>query len=367
MALVTSEERIEYLEREINDLKEALSLAQAELEELALDTYKTKLEEAIEEKISSEKQAISQSLKEEIDTYHIQKNAEQLKITTTQVQELENKFNTLQKQLETTIQNHSTKAFSDLDTKASTALTSFTAEKTAAIDGFITEKSNTLQEFRVEKSSTLNKLSTQVAELEASYEKKLENLIRRSEEVLAIASSAALSTSFNEEKNYRKTAQNWSLGIFALVIVLMVFIPVALYYWGFIDIENWKERPQLALFAILKTAALEWPLIWIAKILSKKMQLQQRIYEEYAHKYAAALAYSAMRKDIKELHDGNYELAKDEELKSFTENLVAATFVNPSRVFDTPVSSEHPLEDIRTGIKDIASAIEKWSPTVNKD
>ena len=147
---VTSEERIEYLEREISDLKEALSSAQAELEELALDTYKAKLEEIIETKFSSESQAISQNLKEEIDTYHIQKNAEQLKITTTQVQELENKFNTLQKQLETTIQNHSTKAFSDLDTKASTALTSFTAEKTAAIDGFITEKSNTLQEFRVE-------------------------------------------------------------------------------------------------------------------------------------------------------------------------------------------------------------------------
>lgn len=358
MAPVTSEERIEYLEREINDLKEALSLAQAELEELAFDTYKTKLEEAIVEKFASERQAISQSLKEEINGHLSQKEAEQLKIAAAKAQELENKFGNLQKKLETDIQSNTTKTATELDAKITATLTTFNTEKKIAIEGFTTESSTHMKEFISEKVRNFNKLSADIDELKDDYIRKHNRLIEQAEEILAIASSATLSTSFNEEKKARKFAQNVTLICFSIVIFLMVSVPVLLYKLELIDILNWKTQPELAFFAFLKTATLEWPLIWIARLLSKKMQIQQEIYEEYAHKYACALAYSAMRKDIKDLNPDETDLAENKELITFNDKFANTTFVNPTRVFRKNIKTEIPI-DIQEAAQEITASLKK--------
>lgn len=200
--------------------------------------------------------------------------------------------------------------------------------------------------YNEENLKVVGEYSKKLSEIEHEYQNKLNTLVDKTKDVLADASTAVLTTSFKEEKQARFNSLRWSLAAFCFVVLVMLSVPVLLYMYGNIQIENWAQNPLLFVFSLAKAAALEWPLIWVASLLSKRMQLQQRVYEEYSHKYAAALSYSALRKDIKNLGKDCEGIANSTELKGFTERLVEAIYLNPSAVFDKKIESGSPTESI---------------------
>lgn len=217
-----------------------------------------------------------------------------------------------------------------------------------------TQKLNTLrQQISDEVQSTIEKFNAESDELISTYERKFSELENQAQGVLSHVSTAVLTTSFEQEKRARLVGLRFSLGFFAIVIVLMFGVPIGLYFTGNYQFEMWLDKPILFFFSVVKTIALEWPLIWIANILSKKMQLQQRIYEEYAYKYATALSYAAMRSDVKNIGDESTKIAASPELKGFRERLVDAVYINPSHVFEKQFDTGNPLERLAKIIKEI--------------
>ena len=186
--------------------------------------------------------------------------------------------------------------------------------------------------------------SSTFSDIETEYTNKLESLVNNAKDILGDASTYVLTTSFKEEKGARFKSLRWTLGAFCTVVFLMLLVPILLFNWGNLQIELWLQNPMLFVFSLAKAISLEWPLIWVAGLLSKRMQLQQRVYEEYSYKYAAALSYSALRKDIKAMGKDCEGVANSTELKGFTERLAEAIYLNPSAVFDQKIESGSPLD-----------------------
>ena len=76
------------------------------------------------------------------------------------------------------------------------------------------------------------------------------------------------------------------------------------------SITEWKENPILILFSIIKVFAFEWPLIWLANLLSKRIQIQERICEEYTFKYSVMLSYTILRNEIKLMNSNINDLSE---------------------------------------------------------
>ena len=255
---------------------------------------------------------------------------------------------------------------SDLDSKKNDLQKFFDEHKSTyenRINTFITsetQKLNTLrQQISDEIQSTIEKFNAESDELISTYERKFSELENQAQGVLSHVSTAVLTTSFEKEKKARLVGLRCSLLFFAIIIVFMLIVPIGLYFTGNYQFEMWFDKPILFFFSIVKTMALEWPLIWIANILSKKMQLQQRIYEEYAYKYATALSYAAMRSDVKNIGDESTKIAASPELKGFRERLVDAVYINPSHVFEKQLDTGNPIERLAKIIKEIGPDMAK--------
>lgn len=286
-------------------------------------------------KIENENKRNSEVLKSEVMVQSEKNNANNRTLLNEQITSLKNNN---QKFLDTLNQN-----FTDQVEQIRNSNSSILNKQLVSFKKEIDEIKNS---YAAENTEAIKNNSKIFSDIESEYRERLDLLVNNAKDILTDASTAVLTTSFKEEKQARFDSLRWSLAAFCFVVLVMLSVPVLLYIYGNIQIENWAQNPLLFVFSLAKAAALEWPLIWVASLLSKRMQLQQRVYEEYSHKYAAALSYSALRKDIKNMGKDCQDIANSTELKGFTDKLVEAVYLNPSAVFDKIVESGSPSESI---------------------
>ena len=167
------------------------------------------------------------------------------------------------------------------------------------------------------------------------------------EDILKEVSTGSMGSSFLKEKQLHAKSRLRLSFLFISCILIIAAIPCALYYFNILSsIIEWKECPILIIFALIKVMAFEWPFIWLANLVSRRMQIQERICEEYSFKYSVILTYAALRNEIKLMHPELNDLSEHQELKSFTEKMANAMFINPSTFFNKKIDSYSPINEL---------------------
>lgn len=196
---------------------------------------------------------------------------------------------------------------------------------------------------------------------------KLNDFIQKSENVMRIIDEyissqmkqkfdADIDVSLKKEiDNHNKNRED-AFKSFIFVIIFIIVLPIILYEANILStIEEWSTNPKLIFYAALKTAVFELPLIWIANMLSRRIQIQERICEEYTFKYATLLAYNSLREDIRLRNPDLKDLYQNEELKIFIEKVPSAMFNNPSSFFDKKIKNQSPIHELAEVVRTLGA------------
>lgn len=176
------------------------------------------------------------------------------------------------------------------------------------------------------------------------------------EALLPEALAVGLASSFKDEMKFHRSSSLLYSAAFMASVMAMVAVPCLLYHSKMINLSEIKNIEEL-FYTMVRIAAFEWPLVWLANLLSRKASQQQRIYEEYAHKYTAAMTYVGMRSEF--MQEG--ASAESKEFMEFTKNFIRSVFLNPSSTLDKKVETQNPIENVIQHVHNTAEKIAETS------
>lgn len=227
-----------------------------------------------------------------------------------------------------------------------TEIDNFKNETNTKITSFISER-------KIEIDSCIEQLNSSFVAAENKRQIEYENLKAEIVGLLPQASAVGISKAFSDEKKSHDDSMTWYRRAFILTILAMLIMPFIAYKTGmivnFFESQNQDIGLQKFFFSAIRLAAIELPLVWLATLMSKKIQQHQRIHEEYVHKYTAAMTFVGMSKEAKE----NTKIFGEDHIKKLTEGFRDAVYMNPSNTLDKDVKSESPLETMTSLVKDV--------------
>lgn len=156
---------------------------------------------------------------------------------------------------------------------------------------------------------------------------------RNIESLLPEASAVGIAKAFADEMKKRKSTATIHLLISYATIAIIVIVASLFYMEGGFLNTIFGIKDQLTLVNFLKLLSLEAPLAFLATLSAKKSHQNQRIYEEYAHKYTAAMTYVGLCKEVRE-HE---EIYGKDAVKNLNEGFRHAVFRNPSSAIDKKI------------------------------
>ena len=98
-----------------------------------------------------------------------------------------------------------------------------------------------------------------------------------------------------------------------------------------------------------KLLTIEAPLCWLATFTAKKAHQHHRVYEEYSHKYTAAMTYAGLCKETRD----NPELYGKDSVKNLADGFRDAVYYNPSNEIDKKVELSSPLDIAESLVKSV--------------
>lgn len=211
----------------------------------------------------------------------------------------------------------------------------------AAKDKFDTE----LTTWQKQSSELLQKTEQTFSSQTEKHEKAYTALHEKLSSLLPEASAAGIAAAFAKEKKERKYAMAMHISL-SYACIFFIFFIAYIYY---IDNENiiaslfrmttGETNYFACLLSFVKLLTLEAPLCWMATFAAKKAHQHQRIYEEYAHKYTAAMTYVGLCKETNE----NLDRYGEDAIKALTNGFRDAVFFNPSAAIDKKVEMDSPM------------------------
>lgn len=195
-------------------------------------------------------------------------------------------------------------------------------------------------------SSELLQKTEQIFSSQADKQKKdYTALHTKISSLLPKASAVGIAAAFADEKKSRQIAM-WINLIISYVCILAIFLLAIFFYEENKDtissiLYAKNTAPDYFIFFITfaKLLTLEAPLCWLATFMAKKAHQNQRIYEEYAHKYTATMTYMGLCKETDE-NPGRYG---EDAIKVLTNGFRDAVFFNPSAAIDKKVEMDSPM------------------------
>ena len=176
-------------------------------------------------------------------------------------------------------------------------------------------------------------------------EKAYSALHEKLSSLLPEASAVGIATAFAKEKKDREKAMITNLYT-SYVCILTIFSIALLYYIdnkniiaSFFRISTGETNYFACLVSFIKLLTLEAPLCWLANFMAKKAHQHQRIYEEYAHKYTAAMTYVGLCKETRDYPN----LYGKDAISTLTNGFRDAVFFNPSAAIDKKVEMDSPM------------------------
>jgi methyl-accepting chemotaxis protein len=152
-----------------------------------------------------------------------------------------------------------------------------------------------------ENLSQIKKGAESTAETLKNLQTQNKDLLTEAKETLGIANRVGMASSFRTRKN----ELNVSLGIWGSVFVFAALGLAAIAYY--LLAPEMKENIQWAI--IFSRFTIAAPIVWLAWFSAKQYLSISRIKEDYAFKFAAAMAYEGHKKATRELEDEELEKA----------------------------------------------------------
>jgi hypothetical protein len=149
------------------------------------------------------------------------------------------------------------------------------------------------------------------------HSEKLKDIIKNSIDQQKIiknniddSNKAGLAGSFKRRKDDLKTSIIlWSIGL-GISLILMFIISIK---YILPEINNGYEK-------FLAKLPLIGPLIWSAWFCAKQFGLNNKIREDYAFKYASAMAYEGYKKETREVDEEMLKTLMEKSINNFSEN-----------------------------------------------
>ena len=200
--------------------------------------------------------------------------------------------------------------------------------KTGGLKQEIEQRKNELDEFKKQQQERYKELNKQI------------------ETLLPGATSAGLSSAYNEMRNkFSKSAKRYSWGFYVSLGVLLVTVYCTR---GIFLMENipLEKGLGMSLLVLLGNFAVKLPFIipvlWLVIFVSKRRSEAERLTQEYAHKESLAKSYDSYKQQIEKLANDNQK----ELLPVLMENMIKAIALNPAETLDKKHQSDSPMSEI---------------------
>lgn len=183
-------------------------------------------------------------------------------------------------------------------------------------------------------------------EFKKQQQERYKELNKQIETLLPGATSAGLSSAYNEMRNkFSKSAERYSLGFYVSLVVLLVTVYCTR---GIFLMENipLEKGLGMSLLVLLGNFAVKLPFIipvlWLVIFVSKRRSEAERLTQEYAHKESLAKSYDSYKQQIEKLANDNQK----ELLPVLMENMIKAIALNPAETLDKKHQSDSPMSEI---------------------
>lgn len=200
-------------------------------------------------------------------------------------------------------------------------------------------------------------------ELEQKQQEGYDELIKKIENLLPGATSAGLSSAYNEMRNkFSKSAKYYGIGFYASLAILFIIISLVK------DVALVKEIPLdkgilISLLILFGNISVKMPFIipalWLVVFLSRRRSEAERLSQEYAHKEVLAKSYDSYKKQIEKLSQEDQEKL----LPILMENMIKAISLNPAKTLEKIHQSDNPISEI---LKD-KNMIDELKKLITKD
>ena len=202
-----------------------------------------------------------------------------------------------------------------------------------------------LKTWQTQSSKLLQKMEQEFSSQAEKQDKDYTALYTKISSLLPKASAVGIAAAFADEKKSRQTAM-WINLIISYICILAIFWLAIFFYKenkdtisSILYAKNAAHDYFIFFITFAKLLTLEAPLCWLATFMAKKAHQNQRIYEEYAHKYTAAMTYVGLCKETDE-HPDRYG---EDAIKALTNGFRDAVFFNPSAAIDKKVEMDSPM------------------------
>ncbi len=175
---------------------------------------------------------------------------------------------------------------------------------------------------------------------------RYEELNKQIENLLPGATSAGLSSAYNEMRNKFSNSAKWyGWGFYGSLVFLLILI------FCVRDLSIIKDIPLdkglgISLLALLGNFSVKLPFIlpalWLVIFISKRRSEAERLTQEYAHKESLAKSYDSYKQQIEKLSEENQK----ELLPVLMENMIKAIALNPAETLDKKHQSDSPISEI---------------------
>lgn len=196
-------------------------------------------------------------------------------------------------------------------------------------------------------------------EFKQKQEDRYNELNKQIENLLPGATSAGLSSAYNEMRNkFGRQSMWYGIGFYAALGALLITI---LYTR---EVVLLKDIPLdkgiwFSLLILLGNFAVKIPFIipslWLVIFISKRRSESERLSQEYAHKEVLAKSYDSYRQQIEKLSKKEQE----ELLLVLMEGMIKAISLNPAETLDKKHQSDSPISEVLKDKNFIDSIVDK--------
>ena len=211
----------------------------------------------------------------------------------------------------------------------------------AAKNKFDTE----LETWQKQSSELLQKTEQAFSSQNSKQEQAYTELHEKLSSLLPEASAVGIAAAFADEKKSRQNAM-WINLLTSYFCIFAIFLIAIFFYQenkdtlsSIIYARNNASEYFVFFITFAKLLTLEAPFCWLATFMAKKAHQHQRIYEEYAHKYTAAMTYVGLCKETRDYPN----LYGKDAISTLTNGFRDAVFFNPSAAIDKKVEMDSPM------------------------
>lgn len=187
------------------------------------------------------------------------------------------------------------------------------------------------------------------------FDNKYKDYVIKIESLLPGATAAGLAEAYDKViDGQKKSRRNWTI-IFSLSMVGIFALLCLLLTKGIVTFQT-SDSVTDTLIKLIRIASMEFPLIWLAIVSSRKINQFMVLIEEYRHKWATMRVYDGMNSAVKNM---NVKEEEDNREVQLFDQLLNTVGRNPTEMIKDVKS-----DDMFEKIKDMASTLKN---TKNKE